>query len=112
MLRYDDVEYDVVATAASRAGMTPTGYAAQVALGVARDAADTPAANREVLLELMACRAQLRRYGSNLNQAARMLNAGVDPPEWLERAIQRANRVVDRIDSAASAVAGSTSRSP
>ena len=35
----------------------------------------------------MAIRAQLRRYGNNLNQAARILHAGGDPPEWLSGAI-------------------------
>jgi hypothetical protein len=101
MLRYDDAEYDVVASAASRAGMTPTGYAAHVALDGARDTnARTPDANREVLLELMACRSQLRRYGNNLNQAARILNAGGDAPEWLKAAIALTDRVVHNIDRA------------
>ena len=53
MLRYNDAEYTVVALAASRASMTPTGYAAQVALDAARGAARTPDADREGLLELM-----------------------------------------------------------
>ena len=79
--------------------MTPTGYAAQVALGAARDATSTtPDADREVLLELMACRTQLRRYGSNLNQGTRVLNAGGGPPE-LHLAISKASFVVERIDS-------------
>jgi hypothetical protein len=101
MLRYDDAEYDVLASAASRAGMTPTGYAAHVALDAARDATgSTPDADREVLLELMACRTQLRRYGNNINQAARILNAGGDPPEWLKNAIALTDRVVHGIDRA------------
>jgi hypothetical protein len=113
MLRYDDAEYDVVAFAASRAGMTPTGYAAHVALIAARDAsASVHDASQEVLLELMACRAQLRRYGNNLNQAARILNAGGDPPAWLQQAIQLANTVVHRIDSTASTVAHAGRRLP
>jgi len=99
MLRYDDAEYDLVASAASRAGMTPTGYAAQVALSVARDGdVHTSAAHRDLLLELMACRSQLRRYGNNPNQAARILNAGGDAPEWVSRAIDVADRAVQRID--------------
>lgn len=101
MLRYDDAEYEVVASAASRAGMTPTGYAAHVALHTARGAtASTHQADREVLLELMACRTQLRRYGNNINQAARILNAGGDPPEWLNNAIALTDRVVHSIDRA------------
>ena len=50
--------------------------------------------------ELIATRAQLRRYGNNLNQAARILNAGGDPPEWLQSAIALTDRVVQNIDQA------------
>jgi hypothetical protein len=46
----------------------------------------------------MATRAPLRRYGKNLNQAARVLNAGGDQPEWLPHAIAMANRAVEMID--------------
>ena len=46
----------------------------------------------------MAGRTQLRRYGNNLNQAARILNAGGDPPEWLKNAIALTDRVVHGID--------------
>ena len=46
----------------------------------------------------MASRAQLRRYGNNVNQAVRALNAGAEPPEWLASAIDLANRVVGTID--------------
>jgi hypothetical protein len=55
---------------------------------------------RDVVIELMAARAQLRRYGNNLNQAARALNAGGDPPEWLKSAIALTDRVVHSIDKA------------
>jgi hypothetical protein len=48
----------------------------------------------------MATRALLRRDGNNLNQAARILNAGGSPPEWLESAITITCRVVQRIDKA------------
>jgi hypothetical protein len=100
MLRYDDDEFDVVASAALRAGMTPTGYAAQAALSVARDAPVSTDRDRDVLAELMACRAQLRRYGNNLNQAARVLNASGEAPEWITNAVKITNDVVDRIDAA------------
>jgi hypothetical protein len=106
MLRYDDAEYDLVAAAASRAGMTPTGYAAHVALSVAQDGdGDTSDAHRELLLELMACRSQLRRYGNNLNQAVRILNAGGEPPEWISRAIGGADHAVRRIDETVGSLA-------
>ncbi len=106
MLRYDDAEYDIVASAASRAGMTPTGYAPTQHWTPRGATASTPDADREVLLELMACRTQLRRYGNNVNQAARVLNAGGEAPERLRNAIELSDRVVDRIDSAVSDLSG------
>ena len=48
----------------------------------------------------MQARAQLRRYGNNINQAARVLNAGGQPPEWLAHAVALTNRVVGDIDEA------------
>jgi hypothetical protein len=42
----------------------------------------------------------LRRYGINLNQVARILNAGGDAPEWLRNAIASTDRVVESIDQA------------
>jgi hypothetical protein len=46
----------------------------------------------------MASRAQLRRYGNNVNQAVRAMNAGADPPPWLQRAVELADTAVVRID--------------
>ena len=48
----------------------------------------------------MQARAQLRRYGNNINQAARVLNAGGQPPEWLTHAVALTNGVVEHIDEA------------
>ena len=53
-----------------------------------------------LMAELMATRAQLRRYGNNVNQIARTLNAGAEPPEWLTSAIALTDRVVHNIDRA------------
>ncbi|HYO19195.1 MAG TPA: hypothetical protein VES02_11090 [Dermatophilaceae bacterium] len=41
---------------------------------------------RDVLAELLATRAQVRRFGVNVNQAVRELNATGTPPEWLQNA--------------------------
>ena len=98
-IRLGEDEYDVVAAAARASGLTPTGYAAEAALAAARRAG--PQARRadvEAVRELMTTRAQLRRYGNNLNQAARILNAGGDPPDWLRNTIALTDRVVHRID--------------
>jgi len=99
-VRLDAVEYTDVLAAAKRSGLTPSGFTAEVALAAARRAGQMPRDDVEAVRELMATRAQLRRYGNNLNQAARMLNAGGGPPEWLESAIALTDRVVQRIDKA------------
>jgi hypothetical protein len=99
-VRLDSVEYTDVLAAAKRSGLTPSGFTAEVALAAARRAGQKPRADVEAVQELMATRAQLRRYGNNLNQAARILNAGLGPPEWLASAIALADRVVQRIDKA------------
>ncbi len=100
-VRLGEDEYAVVAAAARASGLTPTGYAAEAALAAARHAGEqTSRVDVEAVRELMTTRAQLRRYGNNLNQAARILNAGGDPPEWLESAIALTDRVVHSIDKA------------
>ena len=99
-VRLDAVEYTDVLAAAKRSGLTPSGFTAEATLAAARRAGQMPRDDVEAVRELMATRAQLRRYGNNLNQAARMLNAGGGPPEWLESAIALTDRVVQRIDKA------------
>lgn len=95
-----DAEYRSVAAAAKTAGLTPTGYVAVAVLAAARG--DQPPASDgrlEATMELMKARAQLRRYGNNVNQAARAINAGGEPPPWLSRAVELTDAVVERIDS-------------
>jgi hypothetical protein len=100
-LRYSAAEYADIRAAAHAAGVTATSYAADAAIAAAqRRAGDVNGADRQVVLELLATRAQLRRYGNNLNQAARILNAGGDPPEWLTNAIALTDRAVQRVDRA------------
>jgi hypothetical protein len=53
----------------------------------------------------MAARGQVRRFGSNVNQAARALNALGECPEWLDRAVAITERAVTRLDDAAATVA-------
>jgi hypothetical protein len=84
-----------------RGRLTPTGFVAEAVLATARGDENPPAdERRQVVLELMQARAQLRRYGNNINQAARVLNAGGQPPEWLAHAVALTNRVVGDIDEA------------
>jgi uncharacterized protein (DUF1778 family) len=96
-----DSEYRTVADAAHAAGLTPTGFVAEAVIAAAHgDASPSADGRRRIVLELMQARAQLRRYGNNINQAARILNAGGQPPEWLAHAVALANRVVGDIDGA------------
>lgn len=70
--------------AASAARLTPTGFVAMA--GVAAATGQRPPGAdplREALIELMAARTQVRRFGVNVNQAVRELNATGTAPEWL-----------------------------
>jgi uncharacterized protein (DUF1778 family) len=107
-IRYTDDEYATLADAARLAGLTATGYAAEAALAAATNAVPPSTAPwRVVLAELMAARGQVRRFGSNVNQAARALNALGEAPDWLDRAVEVTERAVTRLDEAAAAVAAS-----
>ena len=99
-VRLDAVEYTDDLVAAKRSGLTPSGFTAEVALAAARRAGQKPREDVEAVRELMATRAQLRRYGNYLKQASRILKAGGGPPEWLDRAIALTDLVVVRIDKA------------
>jgi uncharacterized protein (DUF1778 family) len=96
-IRCSDDEYAAFAAAAASSGLTPSGYAAEAAIAAAHSRLDA-LPDPTLVRELLATRAQLRRYGNNLNQAARALNAGGQTPEWLEHAIALTNRAVATID--------------
>jgi hypothetical protein len=106
LLRYTEIEFAVIAAAARDAGLTPSGYTAEAALATATHAQPPSTAPwRSVLLELMDARAQVRRVGANVNQAARALNSTGEPPVWLEHVMTMTARAIVRLDGAASAVA-------
>jgi ABC-type transporter Mla subunit MlaD len=76
-----------------------------VALAAARGTVPpTPSATRQALAELMAARTQLRRFGTNVNQAVAALNATGEAPEWLALAVETTARAVRRVDEAAEAL--------
>ena len=107
LLRLSDEEHAGLVDAAKRTGMTGAGFAAEAALSAARGKAmPEHQALRAVLLELVAARTQVRRYGVNLNQAVAQLHATGEAPVWLERAAAGADRGVDRLDAVAGEVAG------
>ncbi len=79
-VRFDEEEFAAIALAAGRAGLTPTGYVGAVALAAARGTVPpAPSATQRALAELMQARAQVRRFGGNVNQAVAALNATARP---------------------------------
>ena len=106
-VRYTHDEYATIAGAARDTGLTPTGYVAEAALATATNT-QTPSTApwRTALLELIEARAQVRRIGTNINQAALVINATSDAPLWLRQALDMANRAVAHLDEAATAVTG------
>jgi len=124
---YGEEERAAVEVAAELAGLRPSGYVAAAALVMAQQVqeptgpgegggAGGPARrrvpgslsspeDRELLAELIQARLALRRYGTNVNQAAAVLNSGGQVPVWLEQAVAGGDRAVARVDAAAAAVA-------
>ena len=104
-VRFGEDEFAAIELAAGRAGLTPTGYVGAVALAAARGTVPpVPSASREALVELMAARAQVRRFGGNVNQAVAAFHSTGEAPEWLGTAVELATRAVRRVDAAAEAL--------
>ena len=100
-VRYDAGEIADVAAAAQRAGLTPTGFVASVALAVARQSVPpVPSPMREVLVELNAARTLTGRLGVNVNQAVAALHVSGDVPPELLRLADMCARTVRRVDEA------------
>jgi hypothetical protein len=111
-LRLSEGEFAELAEAAVIAGLTPSGYAAEAALATARGTmlpADQPW--RPALREVMAARTQVRRFGVNVNQAVRVLNATGEAPGWLRQAVGSTEQAVHSLDDAAARLAGQLPRS-
>jgi hypothetical protein len=106
-LRLSEEEHAVLLAASATLGLTPAGFAAEAALAAARgEGVPDHAALRAALVELMAARTQVRRYGVNVNQAVLRLHAGEPAPRWLAGAVERAARAVARVDAVAAELAG------
>ncbi|HLV75060.1 MAG TPA: MobC family plasmid mobilization relaxosome protein [Vulgatibacteraceae bacterium] len=101
-LRLGDDEKAAIEAAATLARLTPSSYAADVAVSVAMSTLwPVPRTRRDELRELLAARIGLTRIGSNLNQIARTLNSGGDvTQEQLEAVLQRVGEAVRRVDEA------------
>jgi len=105
-LRLSEDEYAALSDAAATAGLTPAGFATEAALAAARgEGMPEHRTLRALLLELMAARTQVRRYGVNVNQAVAQLQATGEAPGWLDRAAGGADRGVARVEAAAGEVA-------
>ena len=109
-LRLSDAEYEVIAEAARRAGIGPSGYAAESAHAAALgDRPPRPEPWREPLLELMAARAQLRNLAVEVRSA--LDEADSQPadrrPADGDRVLQAIATAVAGIDVAAARIARS-----
>ena len=101
-VRLDDEELAAIELAAGRAGLTPTGYVGAVALAAARGTVPpAPSQTQSALAELMGARAQVRRFGGNVNQAVAALHSTGEAPGWLADAVEVTARAVRRVDEAA-----------
>jgi hypothetical protein len=100
LVRLSDEEYARVVSAARISGLTLAGYTAEAALSALAPGQDDRTVLREALRELMAARAAVNRYGSNVNQAVAALNATGESPAWLAHAVNACRRAVERVDAA------------
>lgn len=101
-VRLGDEELAAIEVAAGRAGLTTAGYVGAVALAAARGTVPpAPSQTQQALTELMDARVQVRRFGTNVNQAVATLHATGEPPEWLSQAVAITSRAVRRVDEAA-----------
>lgn len=105
--RFDAAEWEAIVAAATRAGLTPTGYVATSAVAAAVGTEPPGSPVREALRELMAARTAVNVVGGLVNQIARGINAGGQPDlDQISRAIAAMRRTVARVDEAAAAVQG------
>jgi len=112
-LRVSHDEFSAIAAAARDAGLTPSGYVAEAALAAASDTeAPIQAPWRTALAELIVARTQVRRIGTNINEAARAINVDGDSPAWLEAALTATERAFARLDEASLAMASLAGKGP
>ena len=106
LLRLSDEEHAIVSAAAERAGLRPGGFVAEAALAAAqgRTLGDRGAL-QVALRKLVASENQLRKVGTNLNQAVAELNSTGRAPLWLGDAVQKVDRAVGRNEAAADELA-------
>ncbi|PKT67901.1 mobilization protein [Streptomyces populi] len=93
----------MIKSAAAQCNLSVAGFIARSALAAARDLDRTSveiADEREVITALFDSRRRLGWAGSNLNQAVKALNSGMDAPQ-LEAAVAAVRRAADTTHKAA-----------
>ncbi|MFK0120097.1 hypothetical protein [Streptomyces sp. NPDC090994] len=101
--RFNEDEYALITSAASRCNLSVAGFLARSALAAARDLDRTSAEiadEREVITALFDSRRRLGWAGSNLNQAVKALNSGAEAPQ-LQAAVAAVRRAADTAHEAA-----------
>lgn len=105
--RATEDEYEQLAEAGEKLGLTPTGFAALGALDAARRELDPkrrrraiPDHNllRQAIAEVQIGTNQVNRAGANLNQAMAKFHTEGVPPQWLESAAAQVLGVVEEQD--------------
>ncbi|WP_406436018.1 hypothetical protein OHB00_18575 [Streptomyces sp. NBC_00631] len=100
--RFNEEEFALIKSAASRCNLSVAGFLARAALAAARDLDRTSAEiadEREVITALFDSRRKLGWAGSNLNQAVKALNSGAETPQ-LEAAIAAVHRAAESVRDA------------
>ncbi|GGU55602.1 hypothetical protein GCM10010211_20460 [Streptomyces albospinus] len=101
--RFNDEEFALIKSAAAQSNLSVAGFLARSALRAARDADRTAAEiadEREVITALFDSRRRLGWAGSNLNQAVKALNSGVEAPQ-LDAAIDAVHTAAECVREAA-----------
>lgn len=100
-VRYDDQEFQALASAARGAGLTVSGFLAGAGLAAASGVRPPASAvDRPLLAELLALRTAINRYGVLVNQALAAWHSSGVAPVWLQQASDGALRAVQQVDEA------------
>ncbi|MFI9186838.1 plasmid mobilization relaxosome protein MobC [Streptomyces goshikiensis] len=101
-MSYNDDELAIVREAASRDNQAVAAWVGSAALSVATEkVVPVSTDSREVVAELIQARQQAARIGNNLNQAARVLNAGgAVTGAQLDALVAASERAIRRLDEA------------
>jgi hypothetical protein len=100
----DDAEFAALCEAAGRAGLSRGAYAARAAAGAAIGRQGDGQLLREALAGLARCAEQVRRVGTNLNQAVAKLNATGQSDRGLVPYAAASIRIAGHLDDAAEQV--------